>query len=695
VTISNVSRWPLHCCVGSGKTNVGRELSKLLGLPFLDVDDDHLEPYWGTTVAAKLQALGDEGFIAAEGDALCQLNKTHTIISLSGSNPLHARSMEHIAKNGLIVYLDIDPADIIARCHRMKTDRIVGQATKSLESILAWRRSIYENSYDLRCAISKGETPAQIAARIKALIEWKRGHQAYISTRDVRHSARPSGTPARSNSITAKEAEANGEELDFLDVVAAGLAPDRGLFVPASLHHLKLTSGEWQRLASEQLSYPELALRIMERFPLGEKMHPSRLRELLYEAYASFNTPDVLPLVPMQLQRSGTHYSASSSVVSDGFHQNMWMMQTFHGPTASFKDLSLQLLPKLLKEAMDSKESHTETKSNIITSAAPHKETVGLLVATSGDTGTAALDGFARVPGTPVIVLYPAEGVSVVQRAQMQTTAGDVLVLGLRNSDFDFCQKIVKDIFNDVQLKKEFRKIVPNLTLSSANSMNWGRFLPQIVFSISSYLRLVQNTTVKLGDPVDLVVPTGNFGNILGALYAKIVLGLPLGRIVCASNANNILYDALTQGVYDLRNRKFHQTVSPSIDILVSSNLERFLYLLAGEEHEEKEQVKNLFEQLATAGHFRIPDRLLARVKSHVEAGWTTEEQCLATIKQTFARTGMLIDPHTAVAVHVANNMLAGESNREHRPVVVASTAHYAKFPNAMLRAFEIRKHKK
>lgn len=572
-------------------------------MKLIDIDDDHLEPTWGTSVASKLKALGDHEFVQAEGEALMQLKVTDTIISLSGSNPLHARSLEHIARDGLIFYLDIEPSEILARCERMKVDRIVGQSAHSLASILAHRQSIYENCYDVRVMVSHGETPAQLAARIATVVQRKKTTPAkYVSTRGY----------------AGPEVQA----LDFLDVVQMGLSPDRGLFVPSCLKGLAFTRGEWTRMVG--LPYQELALRVLERFPLGDRMPPSELRRVLYEAYSTFGHPSILPLVHLEAKRPPVH---GQSAVP--FHSNLHLMETFHGPTASFKDLSLQLLPKLLQVAL----SRTTSVSGV------PSERVGLLVATSGDTGTAALDGFSRQPGVPVIVLYPSNGVSIVQRAQMQTTGGDVLVLGV-DSDFDFCQKLVKDIFNDESVKRELRAIVPSLLLSSANSMNWGRFLPQIVFSISSYLSLVRQGRIRLGDEVHLVVPTGNFGNILGAVYAKLVLGLPLGRIVCASNTNNILFDFLRTGTYDLRHRRFTQTVSPSIDILVSSNLERFLYLLTDG---DADQVRRLFDQLQADGHFTVSAHLLKRMQAVVQAGWTSEAECLATIKQTFDATGEFI----------------------------------------------------
>jgi threonine synthase len=652
----------------------------LLGRPFLDVDDDVLEPAWGTSVAARLGQLGDEAFLAEEGATLLARAPSiqNNVVALTGSNPLHSASLERMAVDGVLVYLDIAPQEILARCARMKVDRVVGQASKGLEAVLAFRRRIYENCYDERVLIEAGETPRQIAEKIVKQLR-RRDQENFVSTRGY-----------------AREEGKSG--VDFLDVVAQGLSPDRGLFVPRSLESMRFSLGELARL--QGLGYEETALRVMERFPLGQRLHPSELRQLLYEAYASFNTAEVLPITPLRPRATKAVEGSSDTDAATSaapFHPRMFLMEAWHGPTASFKDLSLQLLPRLLRSALEHKQSDA--------SAPP--PCVGLLVATSGDTGTAALDGFSRVPGSqPVIVLYPSTGVSIVQKAQMQTTPGDnVLVLGVRNTDFDFCQGAVKDIFNDVALNARFRELVPNLLLSSANSMNFGRFVPQVVFAVRAYMRLVEQGEVRrLGDPIDLVVPTGNFGNILGALYAKRVLGLPLRRIVCASNANNVLYDFLTHGTYDRRARTLAQTLSPSIDILVSSNLERFLHLMlssssSGEQQPNgggrgiTEQVKAWFDSLASEGHFSIGPELAARVRAEVQAGWASEEQCLATIRDTHRRTGELIDPHTAVAVHVANTLLAadetaaGSTAAERVPVVVASTAHWAKFPNAVCQA--------
>ncbi|KAL0491099.1 threonine synthase-like protein [Acrasis kona] len=606
---------------GSGKSSVCAHLSKLMKMPTLDVDDQWLEKNWNCSVAKKLSTLGDEAFIQAEGEEVMKLKCRGTIVSLSGSNPLHPESMKHLSHSGLFVYMDTPKKDILDRCKLMKVDRIVGQSTQPLEKILDKRASIYENSYDVRIMIETGSSPEQIANKIhQSLLR----SDKYLSTRGL------------------------DSDLDFTQVVKTGLAPDRGLFM--SKEHSSFTFSELQRL--QNLSYPEVTLRVMEKFPLG-KLHPSHLRRLLYSAYSTFSNPEVLPV--------------------HNLYDHLYLMETYHGPTASFKDLSLQLLPKLLDACIN------------ITSSQDKKTTSGLLVATSGDTGTAALDGFVRIANTPVIVLYPYHGVSNVQKAQMQTCSSpNVCVLGV-DGDFDFCQTTVKDIFNDENLNKEMSDIVPGLVMGSANSINWGRLLPQVAFTVSSYLKLVQQGAITLGEPVDVCIPTGNFGNMLGAVMAK-KLGIPLRRLIAASNDNNVITDFIKTGVYDLRHRSFKATVSPSIDILVSSNLERFLFLLTDG---DSKLIQDLFHQLSTNKRFEIGGDLLKLVQDTVMGDWCSEKDCLDTVRRVHHETGKYIDPHTAVAVAVADRINEQDKARGDKrvPILISSTAHFAKFPESMLHA--------
>ncbi|CAF1366614.1 unnamed protein product [Didymodactylos carnosus] len=598
---------------GAGKTTVAKVLGKLLEKHVMDIDDDWLEIHWKTSVADKLAELGDEGFLEAEGEEMLKFQKKNYVVSLTGSNALHSRSMEHLSKSGIFIYLDVPTSLILSRCKLMKIDRIVGQSTKSLADILAYRQSIYENSYDIRIIVNDGQTQIDIAHVICRELNKL---QKYVSTRGFQ----------------------NENSLEFIDVAKRGLSPDRGLFVPISFSPLSLA--ELERLSG--LSYQEKALRVIERFPLGT-LHPSQLRSIIYSAYGTFLHDDVLPV---------TH-----------LRKNQYLIETYFGPTASFKDLSLQLLPRLL---------------NVVTENDGVRH--GLLVATSGDTGTAVLDGFSRLPNSPIVVLYPKDGVSIVQKAQMQTATGPVCVLGV-DGDFDFCQTMVKDIFNDSTLNEEFAKIVPYLHFSSANSINWARFLPQVVFTVSSYLKLVEQNIIKLGEPIDVCIPTGNFGNILGAVYAR-HLGLPLRRLIAASNVNNVIADFVKTGVYDLRTRQFMHTITPSIDILISSNLERFIYLITDSDYTI---VKQLFEDLERNHFFKVGPELHSKIQSEISAGWTSEAECLKTIASVYKETGKFIDPHTAVAVHVASSY----DDSENVPMLISSTAHYAKFPTAMLTALQ------
>ncbi|CAF5043318.1 unnamed protein product [Rotaria magnacalcarata] len=260
----------------------------------------------------------------------------------------------------------------------------------------------------------------------------------------------------------------------------------------------------------------------------------------------------------------------------------------------------------------------------------------------------------------------------------MQTASNDVCVLGV-DADFDFCQTMVKDLFNDKSFLADVNQVLPGLHLSSANSINWARFLPQVVFTISSYLQLIEQGVIRLGEQVDVCIPTGNFGNMLGAFYAQ-QLGLPLRRLITASNENNVITDFIQTGSYDLRNRLFHKTISPSIDILISSNLERFIYLLSKGNFS---MVQKLFNKLARDRYFNIDSSLLKQIQSKIQGGWTNENQCIDMIKKVYDETQQLIDPHTAVALHVADSF----SKHDNVPMLISATAHYGKFPQTILNA--------
>eukprot|EP00475_Leptophrys_vorax_P009412 TRINITY_DN16262_c0_g3_i1.p1 TRINITY_DN16262_c0_g3~~TRINITY_DN16262_c0_g3_i1.p1 ORF type:complete len:784 (+),score=136.87 TRINITY_DN16262_c0_g3_i1:3086-5437(+) len=603
---------------GSGKSTVAQLLSKQLGMPCYDIDNDHLEPLWGGSVGDKLAQLGDEGFLQAEAEATLQLprNINNTIISLTGSNPLNEQAMSYVASLGHVVYLDVPKEDIVQRMHRMKVDRIVGQASKSLSDILQHRTSFYERAYDARVLVESGSPVERIAQQVSDL--WNK-HEDFISTRGYR-----------------------GEKPQtFLDVVHDGMAPDRGLYVPQASFP-KFSLQQLRRLVD--MSYSERALRVLEQLPTG-LLTPNSLRSILTEAYSVFTDPQVV--LPV-------------SSLGD----NRFLMETFHGPTASFKDLALQVVPKVMRHIKDVSEN---------------KRRVGLLVATSGDTGCAALDGFGREPDFPVVVLYPLHGVSIVQQRQMITSPGNCLVIGVE-SDFDFCQTAVKDIFEDREFNSHLLQNC-SMKLSAANSINWGRLFPQIVFAFSGYLDLVKQQEISLGDPVDVAVPTGNFGNILGVFYAK-QMGLPVDKLICVSNDNNVLFDFLNTGSYDLRGREMKQTISPSVDILVSSNLERFLYQLSGR---DSELVDRLFDDLKKNRLFAVNKDLKARLDQEVVGKWCSQSDCLEAIREIYSScNGKLVDPHTALAVSAV-----GKSPS--KPVLISATAHYAKFPDSILDAVGVK----
>lgn len=593
---------------------MGRALAKRLERRFVDVDDDVLEVQWRESVASVLKRVGDAAFLEKEAATLRSLTVEQlppgSVLSLTGSNPLPLGTMDHVrsALHAAVVLLDADPKHIVERCTRMKVDRIVGQASRPLAAVLAARAVRYNAEYDVRVAVDAGEAPRAVAERVVAAVE--RAESTYVSTRGSRgHS--------------------------FQQAVTAGLAPDGGLFWP-ELGLPRLEPFELARLC--QLPFQDLLLRgVLERFPLGG-IRPPLVADAVQRAYASFSDARVMPVTQLS--------------------ETMFVAEQWHGPSLSFKDLSLQLLPELLALCGESRP--------------------GLLVATSGDTGSAALEAFARMR-LPVAVLFPSGGVSPVQELQMVTAAREALVLAVRG-DFDACQAFVKRTLEDKTL---------GLGLTSANSLNFGRLVPQISYALQAYAQMVQQGAVRVGDAIDVVVPTGNFGHVLGVICAK-RMGVPIDRIVCASNDNNVLASFLRDGKYDLRARPFVRTISPSMDILTSSNLERLLYMLlrdddaAGGSHESASGVvRELYASLAAKRVFELAPPLTARLRDTVSGDWCSQRECLDTIGRVFRESGRAIDPHTAVAVAVARRHTA------RRPVLVCGTAHFAKFPQTVLAALD------
>ena len=397
-----------------------------------------------------------------------------------------------------------------------------------------------------------------------------------------------------------------------------GLSEDGGLFV---LENFK-DKIDLEKLLNK--SYTEIALEVLKLFfSFDEK----KLKSVIEKAYSKFSTSKVTPLV--ELKKS-------------------YILELFHGPTSAFKDVALTLLPHLIQLALEG------TNQEIL-----------VLTATSGDTGKAALEGFKDVAQTEIIVFYPKNGVSKVQELQMRTQEGKNTKVCAIEGNFDDAQTGVKNIFLDENLQKK----LGDKKFSSANSINIGRLTPQIVYYIVSYVELVKNNKIKMGDKINFVVPTGNFGDILAGYYAK-KLGLPVNKFICASNNNNVLYDFLTTGTYD-RNREFLKTISPSMDILISSNLERLLYDLSGA---DDKYIKFLMEDLNKNGKYQVNDEILKKIKKQFGAGYATDEETAKTIKKVWEEEKYLLDPHTAVAYKVMLEQNLSE------PTVVLSTASPYKF---------------
>ena len=413
-------------------------------------------------------------------------------------------------------------------------------------------------------------------------------------------------------------------------VIKQGLAADGGLFVPESIP--TLTKEDITALCA--MDYPARAATI-----LGKFLTDYTAEELLAdcrEAYAP--TSFVGGAAPLhKLSDTQTH-----------------VMELWHGPTAAFKDMALQIMPRLLSRAL--------VKTG-------EERTALILVATSGDTGKAALEGYKDIDRIKMMVFYPVDGVSVVQKLQMQTQTGHNVNVTAIKGNFDDAQSGVKKIFADAEVAKKLDK--QGYFLSSANSINWGRLAPQIVYYVSAYCDLLNKGEIAYGDKINVTVPTGNFGNIFAAYLAKL-MGLPLDRLVCASNKNNILTDFLTTGTYD-RNRHFYLTMSPSMDILISSNLERLLYFVAG-----PEKTAAYMKQLNETGAYTVDAADLAAIKESFEGYYADEEATAATIRATMQEHGYLIDTHTAVAVSAAKDYVQATGDK--KPMVVASTASPYKF---------------
>ena len=419
--------------------------------------------------------------------------------------------------------------------------------------------------------------------------------------------------------------------------ILKGLADDGGLFVPVSIPKLPVSLGELK-----EMTYQEIAYTVMKEFLTD--FTEEELKSCIAKAYDSkFDTEEIAPLAK----------------VEDAYY-----LELFHGATIACKDMALSILPHLLT---------TSAKKNQV------KNEIVILTATSGDTGKAALAGFADVEGTKIIVFYPKNGVSRVQELQMVTQKGDNTSVVAIHGNFDNAQSGVKAMFENKELEKELNEA--GYQFSSANSINIGRLVPQVVYYVYAYAKLLQNEEIAEDEEINVVVPTGNFGNILAAYYAK-NMGIPIAKLICASNENKVLYDFFQTGTYD-RNREFVLTTSPSMDILISSNLERLIYKISGEDARKD---TDLMTELKTKGSYAITGEMKANLADFA-AGYATEEQVAKTIHDIYEDTGYVMDTHTAVAATVYKAYR--EDSKDDRKTVIASTASPYKFAGSVMSAID------
>lgn len=438
----------------------------------------------------------------------------------------------------------------------------------------------------------------------------------------------------RNSSIKVSSAEA----------ITQGISSEGGLFVPESIPSVSL-----EEIASlGDMSYADRAAYVFSKY-----LTDFTEAEIHYCTDNAYNTKN---------------FESDSIAEISHLFDGTYMLELWHGPTCAFKDMALQILPYFLTTS--AKKINLDKK-------------IVILVATSGDTGKAALEGFKDVEGTQILVFYPEQGVSPMQKRQMKTQEGENVGVCALKGNFDDCQNGVKMIFTDNDVKTELDK--SGMMFSSANSINWGRLVPQIVYYISAYAELVKDGEITLGDKINIVVPTGNFGNILAAYYAK-HMGVPVNKLICASNINNVLTDFIKTGVYD-RNRQFYATCSPSMDILISSNLERLLYLMTDR---NDAVINEWFTLLAKEGKYEVSDEIKAKLADEFYGGFCDDEQTKATISEIYNKFSYTCDTHTAVAVKVYEDYKreTGDTTK----TVIASTASPYKFSASVLEAVEGKK---
>ena len=425
------------------------------------------------------------------------------------------------------------------------------------------------------------------------------------------------------------------------EAITQGISSEGGLFVPESIP--QLTADDIKAVGD--MKYADRAAFVFSKFLTD--FTDAEIHYCTDNAYSTKN------------------FETDSIAEIAHLFSGPYMLELWHGPTCAFKDMALQILPYFLTTS--AKKIKLDKK-------------IVILVATSGDTGKAALEGFKDVEGTSILVFYPEDGVSPMQKRQMRTQEGSNVGVCALKGNFDDCQSGVKAIFTNDDVKKALDS--NGMMFSSANSINWGRLVPQIVYYISSYAELLKDGEIEAGEKINIVVPTGNFGNILAAYYAK-HMGIPVNKLICASNINNVLTDFINTGVYD-RNRQFYATVSPSMDILISSNLERLLYIMTDK---NDALINEWFGKLASEGKYEVNDAVKAKLKEEFSAGFCDDEQTKATIHAVYEKYSYTCDTHTAVAVKVYNDYK--EATGDTTKTVIASTASPYKFSAAVLEAVQ------
>lgn len=416
------------------------------------------------------------------------------------------------------------------------------------------------------------------------------------------------------------------EIVESHNAIIQGLAKDGGLFTPENINiHINVDE-------LKNLSYQQIATKVIHAFL--DDFTEEEISSSVNQAYdTKFDTEEIVPLHKIE---------------------DAYLMELYHGPTSAFKDIALTLLPHLLIQSYNKENRH---------------DTISILTATSGDTGKAALSGFADVKHTAITVFYPEVGISQVQKKQMQTATGDNVEVIAVKGNFDDCQRMVKEATQDPQVLASLH----NVTISSANSINVGRLIPQVVYYYSSYCKLVKDGAIQCGDPVNFVVPTGNFGDILAG-YLAYRTGLPVNQLICASNSNNVLTDFLNTGTYSIH-RPFIPTMSPSMDILISSNLERLLFIMSDNDNFF---VANMMKELNEQGSYTIPSNIQEKISSIFKGYWASEEDCSKTIHDLYKKEHVLIDPHTAVGLHAYRQYQL--QTQDKTPSIVLSTASPYKF---------------